>query len=126
MNRRGFLAALATGVVGACVASHLPTAWLPQPVRRRAALDFLTVEFNRYMRGRGSIAFPTIVVGPALYGAIDSELESNQRYTSSDSPRAIAFKACKLYRSSYVAPWSAYFLSGTEWAAQRSHLLPHA
>ncbi len=34
MTRRGFLGRLATGLVGACAVAKIPTAWIPEPIRR--------------------------------------------------------------------------------------------
>lgn len=39
MTRRGFLGVLATGLVGACVVTKIPTAWIPEPVVRYAGLE---------------------------------------------------------------------------------------
>lgn len=103
-TRRGFFGALATATVGACIASRIPTAWLPQPVKTRAACEFLRKAYNDYARGSGASGGPReMYAGRELYEAYESELIASQRFywswTTSEEPTRewLAFKGARLF-----------------------------
>jgi hypothetical protein len=113
MNRRSFLTRLSTGLVGACVATHLPTAYLPAKVRTTAALDYLRRTYNDFCKGSGVGHYPKMIyAGRALYDAAKSELIEVQRryqggyYVNARYPESLMFKAATLRPSEYLAPWA--------------------
>lgn len=80
MTRRGFFGLLATGAVGACVAAKVPIGWLPEPVRRTAALDFLRSEYYKFAKGDG-VTFPRrMTAGRELYEAAEGEFLAYERF----------------------------------------------
>lgn len=89
MNRRGFLSLLATGAVGACVAAKVPTGWLPEPVQRYAACEFLRKAYNDFSRGRFGQRPREMFAGRELYEAFEGEIIANQRYVLTP------YKICK-------------------------------
>lgn len=100
-TRRGFLTGLATGAVGACVAVRVPTGWLPAPVRREAARDYLRRAYNEFTHGKAG-AFPRrMTAGRELYDAYASELLAVERSTvipvNPEVPH-LKFKGARLYR----------------------------
>lgn len=116
MNRRNFLTRLSTGLVGACVAAHIPTGILPAKVRTTAALAYLREEFNRVCKGVGAKHLPTrIYAGRELFEAVKAELVPmvrlqyggavrNARY-----PESLMFKAATLLPSDWLDPWGLMF-----------------
>jgi hypothetical protein len=101
MNRRSFLTRLSTGLVGACVATHLPISLLPAKVRTTAALDYLRQLYNDYSKG-SSHAPKMIYASRALYEAAKSELIVNQRrynggyFVNARYPESLMFKCATL------------------------------
>lgn len=82
-SRRGFFGLLATGAVGACVATRVPTWVLPEPVRRRAACEFLRRAYNDHARGKGVDRMPReMYVGRELYEAYWGELLTHERFVA--------------------------------------------
>lgn len=119
MNRRSFLTRLSTGLVGACVAAHIPTGILPAKVRSIAALDYLTEAYNRVCRGSSAAFVPrTIWVGRELYEAAKHEIDvrgKSQRYFF-DGPyvdpqydESLKFKASTLIPTDYLSQWQIVF-----------------
>jgi hypothetical protein len=104
VNRRAFLTRASVAVVGACAATKIPTAWLPAPVRRYAALEFLTRVYNDAAKGRGHIHAPKdLYVGSDLFQAIESELMVIERHVDKPLiaiPPALKFKGATVWRSS--------------------------
>ena len=101
MNRRGFLGALATGLVGACVATKIPTAILPAPVRTRAACEFLRKAYNDYSGGQVGRHPREMFVGRELFEAFEGELIANERFVTFDTDAgyqdpALRFKGAKV------------------------------
>ncbi len=109
LSRRGFLGLLATGAVGACVASKIPTAWLPEPVRRYAACEFMRTEFNAFCGGRMDDMPERLRAGTALYEAYESELVVNLRFCAAEREapvrRTLMFKGVALWEDAALAPW---------------------
>lgn len=104
LTRRGFLGLLATGAVGACVATKLPTGWLPEPVRRRAACEFLRREHNAWVaahRGEGLVFPQRMTAGRELFEAYEGELLANELFTAYDTDwrtnPSLRFKGTNLY-----------------------------
>lgn len=82
LSRRGFLGLLSTGVVGTCVVAKLPTSWIPAPIRRYAALEFMRQQFNAWMQQQATNRdeLPDeIVLGTDLYDAFEAECRCNRR-----------------------------------------------
>jgi hypothetical protein len=109
-TRRGFLGFLATSAVGACVAVKVPTAWLPEPVRRRAATEFLVREFNEFVRLYGFDRRPTeLRAGRALFEAYEGEVVCLFRFTPAmpDVPRepSLCFKDSVMRQDATLPPW---------------------
>jgi hypothetical protein len=46
MNRRTFLTRVSTGLVAAAVTTHVPVKWLPRPIQKWAALDYMRMRVN--------------------------------------------------------------------------------
>ena len=81
LSRRGFLGALATAAVGACVATKIPTSILPARVRTYAACEFLREKYNAWWMGRsgGYTDFSAprpemMLVGRELFQAYEGEI----------------------------------------------------
>jgi len=118
-TRRGFLGLLATGAVGACVTLKIPTRYLPQPVQRMAACEFLRQHYNEFVQMHG---WPPerIYAGAALYRAYETELPDLHRFTVVHSRTAadplrmcLLFKATPVYRSGALPSlWSVQMCGG--------------
>ncbi len=108
MTRRGFLGWLATGAVSACVLAKIPTAWVPEPVRRYAAVEFMRTAYNDWSGLYGE-APDCLRAGTALFEAYESEIVVNLRFTTSSeafsSRRSLMFKATPLWEDATLAPW---------------------
>jgi hypothetical protein len=109
-SRRGFLGLLATGAVGACVAAKIPTALLPQPVRTRAACEFLRKAYNDACERARIEGWPTngewrwhpheMYAGRELYEAFEGELIANERFVmanTDDRGESLMFKGARLF-----------------------------
>ncbi len=108
LTRRGFLGFLATSAVSACVVVKLPTAWVPEPVRRYAACDFMRATVNDWC-GLYGHAPDRLRTGVALYEAYESELTANMRFVRGDEAtpprRCLTFKAMPVWEDATLAPW---------------------
>jgi hypothetical protein len=103
MNRRQLFTRLSTGLVGVCVATQIPTSWLPKPVRKAAATWFLTQAFNAAAKGRGAAHMPrNLYASPALFDAFQSEQVQLSRETNGEyglNGTAVSrFKTTRLHR----------------------------
>lgn len=100
LSRRGFLGLLATGAVGACVAAQVLTGWLPEPVRRRAACEYLREEWLTFARvhRRGP---QQMTAGRELFEAYEGERLANERLTLYGADwrtnPSLTFKGARLY-----------------------------
>jgi hypothetical protein len=123
VNRRAFLTRASVAVVGACVATKIPTAWLPAPVKRYAATEFLTRAYNAATKGRGWRWCPSdIYVGDDLFYAFLGEHIARTRNVEFAGeglePRPL-LKTARLHRSGqpgwvikFPLPDGSAFLSG--------------
>lgn len=94
-TRRGFLGAISTAIVGACVARDLPIGWLPAPVKKQGAVGYLTLLYNNFYKKTGRR--PRVITVPQeLFEQLKSEFEVIQRFTStaSTATESLMFKAC--------------------------------
>ncbi len=93
MNRRSFLSILATGLVGTCVAAKVPTGWIPAPIRRYAACEFMRVHFNQFCQVYHRPP-DTLYLGTKLFEAFESELLLAMRWTPAtyDSQRSLCLR----------------------------------
>lgn len=90
MNRRSFLTRVSTGLVGAAVVTKIPVTWLPTPVRRYAALEYLRNAYNYYVGlvlelrdrepGRPADMPAAMVVQAWLYEQVEDEMLANKRF----------------------------------------------
>lgn len=120
MNRRHFLTRLSTGLVGACVAAHIPTGILPAKVRTAAALDYLRTEFNRVCKGKGAAHAPKVIyAGRALYEAAKAELTPIMRKSvfggtlvNARYPESLMFKGATLLPCDELSGWQLAFEYG--------------
>lgn len=102
LNRRAFLGRAAAVIVGLTVASKVPTAWLPSPVQRYAAIEYLRRAYYDAIRGKRLEEFPReIRVASWLYDAYESELVPLQRF-SSDSWHPSACEPTLLFKGLLV------------------------
>ena len=132
ISRRGFFGALATAAVGACLATKIPTSFLPQPVRYRAACEYLLKKYHAHTKGLGVSAekWPkAILVGRELYEAYESELVPMERfgaYSAADTPYAetLAFKSAMVvaHPLTGLRGWDVMILSKAQWAKARARL----
>jgi hypothetical protein len=87
MNRRDFLSRVSTGLVGAAVLTKVPVKWLPAPVQRFAALEYLRTAFNNdcERRQKERLAYPNVpcdtyprgvVVSPWLFEQAELEMRA--------------------------------------------------
>lgn len=123
INRRGFLGVLATGLVGTCVAAKIPTAWVPAPLRRHAAITFLRTQFNAWCAQHHRVP-DELWLGPQLYAAYRTEVVANMRmipYGGLDdqeiagTDRAwreyLLFKGVRAYRVETYPTWALALVS---------------
>jgi len=127
-TRRGFLGLLATSAVGACVAVKVPTGWLPEPVRRLAASEFLRKQFNGF--SEGTFNFPTeLRAGRALFEAYESEVVCLCRYTPSPMMASVPcepslmFKCAVMRQDKTLPPWDV-ILVGSNGALRYARFTP--
>jgi hypothetical protein len=90
MNRRAFLTRVSTGLVGAAVIANVPVTWLPAPVRRYAALEYLRNAYNYYVDlvlelrerepDRPADMPAAMVVQTWLYEQAEGEMAANKRF----------------------------------------------
>lgn len=131
MNRRGFLGALATGLVGACVATKIPTSLLPQPVRYRAACEFLLKHYHAHTKGLaviGGAGWPNaILVGRELYEAYESELVAVEVFGGGepDDFYSLRFKAAHVVAHPLTGlhGWDVMILTRAQWDKARERIV---
>lgn len=102
MTRRDWLQRVSLGLVGACVATRIPTTWLPAPVQSYAACEFLRREVNAWGGRHGLNQRPRVlVVSPALNDAFEREFAPNMRFTLGNGPYTgcLLFKGIPVQRS---------------------------
>lgn len=119
LTRRGFIGLLSTGLVGACVVTKVPTGWIPEPIRKRVACDYLRREFNAWVGAHKD--FPGgLIAGRELYEAFEGELIRNERFTLAsargDGEPSLVFKGRRL--KARGRGWTVRVLSRHEWAAE--------
>jgi hypothetical protein len=78
MTRRWFLGVLSTGLVGACVVAKVPTAWLPTPIQRSAAIEYLRTAWFAFYDVHRRMP-QTMEVGRELFEAYADDLMHNVR-----------------------------------------------
>ncbi len=106
MNRRTFLSRVCGGVVGAAVVAAVPLNWIPAPIKRQGAIDFLLKHYRDATDGTHFRQPPTdAVVACDLFDAYESELIAFVRVVPRDYFAAVPnhtlmFKGVKLHRSS--------------------------
>jgi hypothetical protein len=130
MNRRGFLGALATGLVGACVATKVPTGWLPEPVRRTAAREYMRKAYNEYARGVVMNHPRAMLVGRELYEAYEGELVAMERFVWVDREAESAGLPTLAFKGAHVLAhpltglrgWEVLLLSQGEWQRAKADL----
>lgn len=118
-TRRGFLGLLATGTVTACLATKIPTAWLPEAIQTRAACEFLRQKVNDWLGKYGWDYPPKVIVADgALFDAYDSELVANERFVLArmeprPGERMLTFKGIPVRRSAIATNgWHATLVAG--------------
>ena len=87
MNRRSFLTRLSTSLVGAAIVAKVPLTWLPAPVRRYAALEYVHRAYHlacdcmmlAQSQGYGIGNPAAIIVQQWLYEQVENELLANKR-----------------------------------------------
>ena len=102
ISRRTFLTALSTAAVSACVATQIPTGWLPVASRRLAACEVLRRVFHDYSMHSLNRVPARMYAGRELFEAYESELMKNQRFAWCDAPDEqgrvpLMFKGIRLY-----------------------------
>jgi len=119
MNRRAFLGRVGVGLVGACLATKVSSAWLPAPVKSWAACEFLRREVNNWFARYGIDHPPKVIVADAaLYDAFRSELTANQRFTAGprfrENEGCLVFKGIPVRRSAMASDtgWRAVLVAG--------------
>lgn len=80
MNRRQFFTRVSTAAVGVCVASKIPTTWLPAPIRHAAATEYLRAAWLEASNGQSGWMPREMYAGRELYDAFNSELIELGRY----------------------------------------------
>lgn len=117
LSRRGFLGLLATATVGACVAAKVPTGWLPEPIQRLAACEYLRKHYNAWANGRREMP-GGLLAGRELFEAFEGEIAANMRFTTLDMADrgipSLLFKGCSLVADG--RGWNVRVLSQAEWA----------
>lgn len=126
ITRRAFFTRLCTGLVGAAVATKVPVTWLPAPVRKTAALEYLRREVNLHYSTLqiAKVAHPEwphlrpagIVVSRWLYEQAEGEMLWNERFSMPGAPlHPIYFKGLLMdYRAGNDA--RVDILNTDEWA----------
>ena len=118
-SRRGFLGAISAAVVGACVATTIPTAWLPLPVQRWAACEYLQRHLLEWYSIYGLTILPGgLLVGRELFEAYEEECLTNMPqllFTMSRYPGSLVFKGCPILPYTFRG-WHVQILSRAEWA----------
>lgn len=129
ISRRGFFGALATAAVGACVATKIPTAFLPQPVRSRAAVEYLLKHYRAHTEGAGlSGEWPrAMLVGRELYEAYESEVVALEggRYQQDDAfGPSLVFKGAIVlaHPLTGLRRWDVMILNREQWTKARTRI----
>jgi hypothetical protein len=104
LNRRQFFQRVSAAAVGLTIAAKLPTLWVPEPVRRRAACECLRrAYFDWVTRNK---TFPTSIgVGQELFDAYERELARGERFGVWDDPEALRFKGTRLVALNELRGW---------------------
>ena len=130
LGRRGFFGALATAAVGACIATKIPTAFLPQPIRYRAACEYLSQRYHAYTKGLSFAAgnWPrAMLVGRELYEAFESELVAIEAFTDAATPQieTLRFRGAVVVSHSLtgLTGWDVMILTRDEWDRARARLI---
>lgn len=134
MNRRQFLTRVSTGLVGAAVATRVPVKWLPAPVQRFAALEYMRLHVNNRLheditwniahRNHPRREVGGIIVSPWLYAHVEDEMIACCRLSDSPlymMPRVpmphVLFKGFPVISNPQVAdPREVHLLTVDEWA----------
>src|SRR5690349_17452462 len=97
LSRRGFVSVFSAGIVGACVASKIPTAWIPTRVKTYAACEFLRREYWAFCDSEVKRGIPALeahpkraFIGLKLHDAYVSELTAVMRFGKRDGNYGIA------------------------------------
>lgn len=115
MNRRTFLTRVCGGIVGAAVVASLPLKYLPEPIRRRGAIDFLWARWHEWTQGKPFGTWPhEAIVGSDLFDVYEREIIALFRLggdlsVAANGGRALMFKSAKLYRS-VASGWFVTYL----------------
>ena len=102
MNRRAFLKALTTAVVGTAVALEVDPSWMPTAtLQRETALTYLRRGFNEWVSAhRRAPRF--LDVGRELFEAAEGEMLACMRFCPGDAdslngPRMLMFKGARMH-----------------------------
>ena len=104
MNRRGFIARLASGIAGGLLATHLPPSTLslvPPGLQQECAIAYLTQVWNAFFRGQGQKVRGSfdIYVGESLLQQFMAEIVTIDRfvpYGVSRQPKFGVYKTARL------------------------------
>ena len=119
MTRRGFLGTLGAALVGSCVATKIPTAWLPAPVQRWAACEYLLRHYREWTDTHDQ-QLGGMIVGCDLWEAYAEQLSMPWRFTSTRDPGSLLFKCHPLIARG--SGWNVRMLDDAEWERVRLSL----
>ena len=125
IERRGFFGVVASALVGACIATKIPTGIIPPPIRKHAAIDYLAREYNRFTKGKLGNAPAAALVGRKLFEAFDDEISAIAFNGDGDLIDSLKFKSATLlhYEGAGLNPWDVWFLRDDQWKIVKSLIM---
>ena len=98
LDRREFLQRCCAGVVGSALLAHVPTAWIPAPIRAYAARQYLDRAWRQWIRQPDHWTTAIMYAGRELFDAYERELPAEWRWTDPTYPGSLLFRGMPLIR----------------------------
>ena len=83
-TRRRFLQRFAGAIAGAYAIAHLPIALLPEEIRQKSAIEYLTKSYYAFLKKTPKPGSITIRVSQELFDQVKSETPIHWRFVSTE------------------------------------------